>query len=572
MARIGHAYPQVDGRAASLVDLPVVYGPADASVGDVLSSLRRDRARAWVTTHRRGAILRCDLERAARLGLQRERAVDLERTVPRVSAGDSEVVVRRHLLAGVPAVIVLDRHHVVGAISRSVVPDPAGSTMTEPQRQRLGGVVLELLTQVGAIARRVGARAFAVGGLVRDALMPVPRDAMPNAPAPRDVDIVIDGEGIEVARAVARALHGSLRIHSAFGTASIDGLPAGRLDIATARAERYRLPGALPQVRPGTIAEDLGRRDFTVNAIAVELATDGFRIVDPVGGRRDLARRRLCVLHPLSFVEDPTRILRAARYATRLGFALDRSALRAQALALGRHAYPALSGQRIAAELRRVVADADPDVTLRRLALSGGFRLLDRRLRYSRSAVGTVSGVTATRAWVSQHGMRADPLEVALLAVLSSATAEVSEAALRRLGLTGGPLARLLHARVGGPALAPDLRARPRASQRAERLRRSSSLELAEAWRVGGRAVRRQLDWFAETGGRVKPALGGEELVALGVVRGPAVGATLARLRDARLDGEIATETDELALVREWLLHEAGPRPQRARPRGMRGG
>src|SRR5262249_56069710 len=116
-------------------------------------------------------------------------------------------------------------------------------------------------------------------------------------------------------------------------------------------AEGDEGPGAVPRVLPAAIADDLKRRDFTVNAMAIELSSRDFGLIDPLGGRLDLARRRLRVLHPLSFVEDPTRIFRAARYAARLGLSLDAATIRAHALALRPAPSAPLSRQRTAAHL-----------------------------------------------------------------------------------------------------------------------------------------------------------------------------------------------------------------------------
>src|SRR5262249_47933574 len=140
--------------------------------------------------------------------------------------------------------------------------------------------------------------------------------------AARDLDVVVEGDGLAVARALATALvaSGGLVEHSRFLTASLAVPDHGRVDIATARSERYETRGALPRVMPASIGEDLGRRDFTLNAMAVELASGRLAVLDPFGGRGALARRHVTILHPLSFVEDPTRIFRAARYAARLGF------------------------------------------------------------------------------------------------------------------------------------------------------------------------------------------------------------------------------------------------------------
>src|SRR5947208_468905 len=159
------------------------------------------------------------------------------------------------------------------------------------------------------------------------------RDVWREAPVSRrDLDLVVEGDGPAVARRLAQELGGTLREHERFLTASVETPGAGRIDVATARTERYETRGALPRVMPAAIEEDLRRRDFSVNAMAIELASGAWGLLDPFGGREDLARRRLRVLHPLAYVEDPTRLFRAARHGARLGLTPDRATLAAQAL------------------------------------------------------------------------------------------------------------------------------------------------------------------------------------------------------------------------------------------------
>ncbi|PYM32285.1 MAG: hypothetical protein DME17_20880, partial [Candidatus Rokuibacteriota bacterium] len=534
-ARRAHAYPQVDVRAGDLTDVRVVPCPADASVLRGRALLGTGRGRALVLAGQKALVFPGDLARAMALGLETLRVAELARPVPAVLRGDSEVGVRRRLLAGAPAVLVLDRFRPIGAVGRAALAGAAvaGPSLVVRLRSRCAAEVLELLAEVGRLADAAGARAFAVGGVVRDALIDGARTARAEG---RDLDVVVEGDAIAVARRVARALGGTLTVHPVFGTASIEGLRPGRLDLVTARAERYAAPGALPTVRAGTILDDLARRDFGVNAMAVELDSGALRLLDPLGGRQDMLRRRLRVLHPLSFVEDPTRIFRAARYAARLGFSLERATLRAQALALRLAPYPALSGGRIAAEIERVLDDAAPAAALARLGAAGAFRLLDPRLRFSRVTRARLEGLPAALGWLRERGLAAPPLELAALAIVGDQAAEVAAAGLRGLGFSGEPLARLLRAREAGPLLAERLAALSGApaSRRAALLRGRAAIELAWAWLGGDRPARAALDWYLGGAAQVRGVLRGEELIALGVPRGPAVGLVLGRLRDAR--------------------------------------
>lgn len=540
-------YPQVDPGAGGVCDASVLVLPAGVTVAQALALARRRQA--GVVAAGEGAwVLREDLARASLLGLEALSARALARPLPAVDVSSSEVAVRRHLAEGVPAVIVRDRRGPVGAVTartagpRALVPLGAGFARGLSPRTH------DLLTVVGRVAGERGMRAFLVGGLVRDVLRGAPAD-------PRDLDVVVEGDGPALARAVAAALGapGSAVVeHERFGTASI-GLPDARIDVATARSERYERPGALPRVMPASIAQDLGRRDFTVNAMAVEIGSGEYGLLDPLGGRCDLRRRRLRVLHPLSFVEDPTRIFRAARYAARLGFRLDRWTARAQALALGLGAYPALSGQRLAAELDLVLADARPGAALRRLGASGALRLLDPRYRYTRATGARVARLGAALTWAQAHGVRVAPLELGLAALLADQPREVLAGALERLGIVGEPRARIERALT--PLPGPLGAGTP--SERARRLRGLDDLGLAWRWLEG--VEREVLDWYVAGARSVRPALRGEDVLALGVPPGPAVARVLEELRDARLDGRVADRDAEAAHVRHWIeRHKEG--------------
>jgi tRNA nucleotidyltransferase (CCA-adding enzyme) len=379
------------------------------------------------------------------------------------------------------------------------------------------------------------------------------RDALQGRSAARDLDIVVEGDGPGLARAFAAARGASIVEHARFLTASVAVDDLGRVDFATARSERYEQPGALPRVVPATIAEDLGRRDFTVNALAIELAGDGWELLDPAGGRRDLAARRLRVLHPLSFVEDPTRIFRAARYASRLGLAVDAWTASAQALALRLGPYPALSGPRLVAELELILGEARPVEILRRLGRAGAFRLLDSRYRFSRRTADRVDALPDALGWSRRRGLPIAPVELALLALVGDQGRDVAAAALVRLAFSGEPLARLVRALAAlqGGALPVTSRGTP--SERARPLWDRSDLELAGLWLAGGTPTRSTVDWFLGHVRGARPALSGDAVIALGVPRSAEVARVLSELRDARLDGVVTDRDGEVAYVQDWI-------------------
>jgi tRNA nucleotidyltransferase (CCA-adding enzyme) len=547
MARRAHAYPQVMPIAADLVDGVVVAAPPTLAATDATRLARRRHADVLAAGEGRW-VLREDAARADSLGLGSLPIRRLARPLPTVPARESEIAVRRHLAAGAAAVVVLRGRVPLGVVRRA--PPPADISLQARLERSLDAESRALLGLVGRLAADHGARAFAVGGLVRDAWLD-------GSTAQHDLDVVVEGEAWRIARALAEARGGTLVEHERFLTASV-ALPDGRrVDVVTARSERYEEPGALPRVMPAAIAQDLRRRDFTVNAMAVELGSGAFGLLDPLGGAADVARRRLRVLHPLSFVEDPTRIFRAARYAARLGFALDTWSARCRALALELAPYPALSAARVTAELERILADQAAGASLAALARAGAFRLLCARHRAGHATRARLLALPATLTWARAHGAVA-PLEILGAALAAGQTPEVEAATLRALGLSGAPLARVREALAAMPALSERLAAARRPSEAARAVREAGPTTTAWLHLAGDADARARLERLADHEADARPLLGGDAVLGLGVPRGPEVAAALSALRDARLDGEIRDRQDEMDYVRSWLQTKEG--------------
>ena len=230
-------------------------------------------------------------------------------------------------------------------------------------RVRIPRRVEPLLRRIGELAEERGLRAHAVGGCVRDWLLGLAHT--------QDLDVTVEGHGIDLARAVSSALGGRVEVHEQFGTATVyrDGRVGGRIDFATCRIERYARPAAYPRVTSGTLEADLFRRDFTINAMAVALSPSRFgALVDPFHGARDLRGKRLRILHPRSFLDDPSRILRGARFATRFGLRWECSTERAAREAVAAGSLGWLNAGRLRRELDRMGAEPDPRACLQTLA------------------------------------------------------------------------------------------------------------------------------------------------------------------------------------------------------------
>lgn len=216
----------------------------------------------------------------------------------------------------------------------------------------LPGWLRERLLHAGHLADVLHVPLYLVGGIVRDLLLHLPNT---------DVDIVVEGDGIRYAVKLARVYGATIKRHTRFGTATLSFPDGTKLDVATARAERYDAPAALPVVKPSILRHDLQRRDFTMNAMAVRLNTGKFgNMVDPYDGRGDLERRSIRILHPQSFIDDPTRLFRAVRLEQRLGFTLEASTERLFRQAVASRMIDRLSGFRLLEQLRLICEEPDP--------------------------------------------------------------------------------------------------------------------------------------------------------------------------------------------------------------------
>jgi tRNA nucleotidyltransferase (CCA-adding enzyme) len=355
----------------------------------------------------------------------------------------------------------------------------------------------------------------AVGGAVRDVLL---------ERRPHEIDFVVEGDAVAVARRAAARLGGRVTVHERFGTATVEADEA-TFDLAGARRERYPQPGALPEVELGaTLEEDLARRDFTVNAIALHLA-DGALTFHP-GAREDLEARRLRVLHDRSFRDDPTRLLRLARYAARLGFEVEPHTDQLAAAAIAAGALGTVTGSRLGAELRLLAREPQP-AALAALAPHG----LGKALLGPAFAVDPTLAARAA-ALTPRDG---DPGLAALATTLLGAD-EVA-AALDRLAFPAYDRETVAEAAAATPL--PPLSD----VELWRALRRARPETVAVAGALGDADAARR--WHDDVRHR-RLAITGNDLVAAGL-DGPAVGAALEAATEAMLEGRAPDRDEQLA-------------------------
>jgi tRNA nucleotidyltransferase (CCA-adding enzyme) len=369
--------------------------------------------------------------------------------------------------------------------------------------------------------------AYLVGGAVRDLL---------RGADPVDVDIAVEGDARSAARAIADRLGSEAREYERFGTATVE-TPRGTYNLAGTRAEVYDEPGELPRVSPASLDEDLRRRDFSINAMAIGLTGDDLgHLYDPCGGRTDMENGTIRVLHDRSFLDDPTRLLRAIRYATRLGFDLDPETERLAREAVAADALSTVSGARIRDELMDLLRETDAPGAIERMRdleiHSALHPQLDPDPELVASAALGAAAIGADRA-------------VAALAALVESAPEDLDLWLADLHLLAEERDAASRAARVGPRIAMKLRERDHSpSELRELLAREplEALALALALRAPSETV---LRWVTNLRG-VGLEISGADLLAAGVPEGPAIGRALEETLRRKLDGLISGRDEEL--------------------------
>jgi tRNA nucleotidyltransferase (CCA-adding enzyme) len=382
------------------------------------------------------------------------------------------------------------------------------------------------------------APAWLVGGAVRDLVL---------GATSVDLDIAIEGDARDVARAVAARLRGVAVEHERFRTATVK---AERLtvDLASTRRETYAHPGALPDVEAAPLDDDLARRDFTINAMAASLAPDRLGDVrDPHGGRADLEAGVIRVLHPGSFVDDPTRLLRAVRYESRFGFRMDAETEQLAREAIAAGAPSTVSGARIRDELLDLLGEPAVAASVARLQDLG----LDRALSPLLGDARPDDVADAAEAAEARGGQR----RFAALAAMVAPDPEDLAGWVEDLHLRAEDRDAVLHAARKGPQLVRSLGATLPDSALHALLHCELPETLGLAVALGARQA--PIDRYLEHLSGARLEITGDDLRAAGIPEGPAIGRALRETLKRKLDGEVDGRENELALAVRLAGEEA---------------
>lgn len=558
-----------------------------------------------------GLVTRRELDRAFDHGLLHKSVRRFMRTGQYVVHPEDSISELRRLMteSGWGQIPVVDADdQIIGIVTRTDLIRSGNQTVQPPYHaetviKQLSKILSPwrqfLLRLLGQEAADMGYSAYVVGGFVRDILL----NQASQQTAALDVDIVLEGDAIAFSRRIQQRYGGRMVTHKRFGTANwmltdstesldLDALRAARaafgrsdrpagegpdlsaleldapspdefpshLDFVTARTEFYTAPTALPTVERGSIKLDLYRRDFTINTLAVCLNPERWgQLLDFYGGLHDLERGIVRVLHSLSFVDDPTRVLRAVRYEQRFGFRIETRTL--ELLGDSLELLKRVTGARIRHEIERTLQEHEPEQALQRLDELGALAQIDEHLRVDkwthqrfaalRHALGNGGQANPATPAEIRRALQETPIERLYWGILIFRTPAERDAALAtRLGLRKETQRLVSGLRAAQQYLAELADAETPNSRKTEILERADPNALAVLYvACDDEAIQTVLHAYLTEWRHVVPALNGFDLQELGIPRGPRYRAILRALRAARLDGTVESRDDEVALA-----------------------
>ncbi|MDD3365062.1 MAG: CBS domain-containing protein [Syntrophomonas sp.] len=419
----------------------------------------------------------------------------------------------------------------------------------ELMRERLPAEIFSILELAGQVAQEINATVYCVGGYVRDLFLQVPNF---------DIDLVVEGDGRDLATRMADKLGGKVRVHERFGTATLILNDGTKVDIATARTEYYEFPAALPMVEKASIKEDMYRRDFTINTLALCLNPGKFGdLIDYFGGRKDIQNRYIRILYNLSFVEDPTRILRAIRFEQRYKFTIEPDTLRFARDAIERRMFGKLSFKRILTELILILSEKDPLSALERMKETGVWKYILPEVKLEELNRMTVKRIPVVLGWweARYYGSEIRPWLVYLLVIFSKLTTEQVTEILKRYPLDRYAL-RCIEDSVPVPQLAQEIiRDRDLLPSQMDKMLANLGTENILHLLL---SIRDEFAWdrvvkYCDLKESARVELNGHDLKKLGLKAGPHFKTILEELYNSKLDESTASREDEIGMVMKWM-------------------
>ncbi|MFV1950415.1 MAG: CBS domain-containing protein [Nitrospinota bacterium] len=417
--------------------------------------------------------------------------------------------------------------------------------------KRLPEHILKLFKVIAHAADKKGYPVYVVGGFVRDILM-----RLENL----DIDIVVEGDGIALAGEIAKELSGRIRSHEKFGTAVVILADGFKVDVATARAEYYKYPAALPIVELSSIKMDLYRRDFTINALAIKLnGKDANNLIDFFGGQRDLKEKMIRVLHNLSFVEDPTRVFRAIRFEQRFNFTIGRQTQTLLENAVKRGLFNRLSGARLYGEIVQMLKEKEPLRSIKRMSEFDLLRFIHPLVSLTDETHNLLREIAEVTAWYNLLFLEdnAEIWFVYLMGLFDRLNLEELREAVINLSISARYADRLINGKeMAEKAMAELSEGHNLTPSQTYKILHPLSLEVLLFLMSGieEEKIRRHISLYLIKLKSVEIDVSGEDLIEIGLTPGPLFRSILDAIKEAKLNGRLMTKKEELEFVKENYL------------------
>lgn len=417
--------------------------------------------------------------------------------------------------------------------------------------EKLPPELKKIINLAAKVSKETAMPAYLVGGFLRDLILGVPNF---------DLDITVQGDGIAFARKLEKKLKSAIRVHERFGTATLvlgNGL---KVDIATTRKEKYPVCACLPVVSRGSLSEDLMRRDFTINAMAVSITGgDDQKLIDLFGGEEDLKFGKIRVLHSLSFEDDPTRILRAIRFEQRFDFKIEPCTLTLLKKAVGAGLLNKVSAHRARDEVVLMLKEENPFKEIKRLDDLGGLYFLSDKLKFAKPAQDLFKAISRQVSWFAKNysaRRKLDTWLIYLTALLKTLNLAQLKMVICKLGLSKGEEKRIIGYCRDAHKLIPYLSKKGIRPSRIFSLLEPLSYEeivllRAAAWQ--NKYLKEYVTDFLEIYNGMRPYVSGHDLHGLGISPGPDYQKIFARILAAKLNGKINTRSEELAMIKKLI-------------------
>ncbi len=411
--------------------------------------------------------------------------------------------------------------------------------------QNLDDAHLRLIRDVSRAADQQKISVYIVGGIVRDILL---------RKKTFDLDISVEGDAIPLAKMLGRKWKSDVIVHKKFGTAIVHHKKGGHVDFASTRKECYSRPGILPVVSRGSLSEDLKRRDFTINAMAIAINHNSFgRLIDDVGGLKDLAERKIRILHAQSFVDDPTRILRAVRFEQRFHFCIERKTFLQMREVIKSGGFETVTGTRLFNEFKKILNESDPLSCLRRLRRVEGLKFLPFKI------VGNFRTLSDIHARIQKAKRKTVYKEfdswwlIYFIGLIEVAPSCVRKGALAKLGLCREEITSILECQSYEDII-KSLSAKECFASQVYQLLSPLTLTCIVYLRVrtSREVVFRRIDKFLSKDCYVNLQINGDDLKRIGVASGVEIGRILRKLLYLKVDKKVRIRREELNTARAF--------------------